>query len=90
MNQYEIYIIHRDWKGYCTLQHNVLYRNDHIEEYGIYYIDKNKLYIQWEKWKAEFFYAGFDQTIFYVSDLFFNIYRHYYLLKKKKNSSYDM
>jgi len=49
---YDIYIYHKDWKGYCILEtiKNTIYRKELSEEFGTYKIVENKLSIHWEKW----------------------------------------
>jgi len=52
----KIYILHNDWNEICYLENNKIFRKSNKEEYGIYNIKNNKLYINWENWSFEKFY----------------------------------
>jgi hypothetical protein len=75
----EIYIIHKDWKGLCIINNNIVYRKDYNDEYGYYLNIKNKLIIKWEKWNEEDFYYAEDKNIYYLKEIFDEKYTNLYI-----------
>jgi hypothetical protein len=82
MNINNLYIYHRDWEGTCNLDNNKIFRENFIDEFGIYEIKNNKLLIKWDKWNEEEFYYYNNSSIYYLKEIFENNYSTIYLLKK--------
>ena len=80
----EIYIIHKDWEGLCILNENIIYRKNFKEEYGKYYIKRNKLTIKWEKWNEEDFFFMEDSSYYYYKIIFDNKYSTFYIFESNQ------
>jgi hypothetical protein len=84
MNKHKnILIIHKDWNGKCYFENNKIYRNEYIEEYGNYIIEKNKLTIKWEKWNEEIFYCIDNSHIYYLVDIYIEKYENKIIFDKE-------
>jgi hypothetical protein len=81
----EIYIYHKDWKGYCILDpiKNNIYRKEFLEEYGTYKIVENKLSIHWEKWAIENYISNYNLSSFLLESLYYETYQEIYILDRE-------
>ena len=78
----KLYIYHKDWEGTCIIENNKIFRENLIDEFGIYEMINNKLLIKWDKWNEEDFYYYNNNSIYYYKDIFDNNYSIIYLLNK--------
>ena len=59
-------LIHKEWNDYININKitNRLYRINIENEYANFKIDKNFLFIEWDKWEDEIF-VTYDNNIYY-------------------------
>ena len=71
------HFFHKDWKKLCILDKEFIYKD--IDK-GKYYINNNKITVEWELWNQEIFYKY--NSIFYSNIFFYDIiidnYEHKY------------
>ena len=62
-------LIHREWTDSIILsKNNRLYRINIKDEYGDFILDKNILYINWDKWNKEIFISHNNDNNYYLCE----------------------
>jgi hypothetical protein len=66
----KIKLIHNEWSDnvYLNIINNRLYRDAIIDEYGSFILDKNILYINWDKWGNEVFIKN-NEDYYYTESI---------------------
>lgn len=66
----KIKLIHNEWSDnvYLNIINNRLYRENIIDEYGSFILDKNILYINWDKWGKEVFIKN-NEDYYYTESI---------------------
>lgn len=66
----KIKLIHNEWRDnvYLNIINNRLYREAIIDEYGSFILDKNILYINWDKWGNEVFIKN-NENYYYTESI---------------------
>ena len=64
----EIKIVHNEWEDNIILDFTTcrLKRINMKDEYGDFNIDKNKLFVKWDKWESEIFISYKNSNIYYI------------------------